>query len=388
MILLRIGVFGGTFNPPHIGHEGSAKAAVRQLGLDRLYVIPAGIPPHKAIPSGTPPAEMRLDMTIAAFSGVPNAIVSDIEIKKIEPSYTVDTIQTIKKEFPAAGLYLLMGTDMFLSLETWRESETLLRAVTPVVFPRCNNDFSEIEDYSNVLMSRYGVKSIMIENEITDISSSALRDMLPMREGSRYITDTTYSYIIRNRLYGAKPDWDWLREKAHSMLNPARIPHVDGCEQEALSLAERWGVDINDAREAAILHDITKKLTLDENIEILGEPGIKARMLENNEEKLLHSHTGAILAKTEFGVSEQVAGAIMWHTTGRAGMTSLEKIIYLADYIEPKREFEGVEELRALAYENLDAAMKKGLEMSVADMKARGIIPNRTTFDALDDLQA
>ena len=380
---MKIGIFGGTFDPPHIGHVSSAKAAADQLRLDLLIVVPSGIPPHKAVPPDDPPADMRLIMTKAAFKGVHNAIVSDIEIRKDGPCYTIETIEALKGDYPGAQLFLLIGTDMFMTLQSWRDSERLLREVTPAVFSRSQGDLDRISEHAKKLHEKFGAETTIVANGPVEISSSELREMLPRREGSRYIIDTTYSYIIQNRLFNAKPDWDWLRAKAHSMLDAARIPHVDGCEQEALRLAAIWGVDADDAREAAILHDITKKLSVDENIGILEQYGIMVGDLGNNEEKLLHSKTGAVLAKQQFGVSERVAEAINWHTTGKADMADLEKVIYLADYIEPTRNFEGVEDLRALAYEDLDKALIMGLEMSVADMEARGIIPNRTTFEAL-----
>jgi len=269
---------------------------------------------------------------------------------------------------------------------TWRESEALIKSVTPVVFSRDLNDSQKIADYSRKLKKLTGAETVTVYNETIVISSSELRMMLPLRKGAGYIADTTYSYIIKNRLYGAKPEWDWLKAKARSMLDPERITHVDGCEEEAIRLADRWGIDADEAREAAILHDITKKLSPEENIAILETEGIAAGKPISSEAKLLHAKTGAILAKNEFGVSEEVADAIRWHTTGRAYMTNLEKIIYLADYIEPARTFEGVEALRAMAYENLDRAMISGLEMSVEDMRERGIIPNNVTIDALKSL--
>lgn len=346
-------------------------------------MVPAGTPPHKAVPPGAPTPEIRLIMAQKAFEELNFAIVSDIEIRKDGKGYTIDTIGVIKAAYPDAQCYLLTGTDMFLTLQSWRYSEKLLREVTPAVFPRGAGDLMVISDHSKKLHDLYGVETAIIASAVVEISSSELRGMLPGREGSRYISDTTYAYIIRNRLYGAKPGWDWLRAKAHSMLDVSRAPHVDGCEKEALRLAERWGVDADDAREAAILHDITKKLSPEENISILDSHGIPVGKLDKNEEKLLHAQTGAVLARCEFGVSEEVAEAIRWHTTGKARMTELEKVIYLADYIEPNRDFEGVDELRELAYLNLDKALIMGLEMSIADMNARNITPNRTTSDAL-----
>ena len=383
---MKVGVFGGTFNPPHIGHVLSAMTAANQLGLDMLIIIPTGVPPHKCLPDGSPSADIRLFMTMTAFWNVEKTIVSNIEAKNPGPSYAVDTVIKIRHIYPEAELFLLVGTDMYLTLETWKDYEKLLNTVTPAVFSRNTNDRKQIKCYSRVLFERYGITTETIINKVVQISSSEIRKMLTKREGVRYINDTNYSYIIKNRLYNAKPDWDWLRERAYSMLKPERIQHVSGCEKEALLLAKRWNVDPDDAREAAILHDITKRLGLIENIKIMEDRDIKVGKLEYAEEKLLHSRTGALLAKDVFGVSDAVADAIMWHTTGKAGMSMLEKVIYLADYIEPTREFPDVDLLRKLAYENLDAAMKMGLEISIADIRSRGITPNHTTIDALSDL--
>jgi len=277
---------------------------------------------------------------------------------------------------------------MFLSVETWKNFETLIKMVTPAVFSRNANDFQAIEDHSAHIRERYGVETRTVRNSVVPISSSGLRDMMPKRGGVGYIKDTNYSYIIKYRLYGAKPDWNWLRERAYIMLSSTRVEHVTACEAAALSLAKRWGVDPDDAREAAILHDITKKFGLDGHVRILEDHGDSVGSLNNAGEKLLHAKSGAALAKVVFGVSDEVADAIKWHTTGKAGMSALEKVIYLADYIEATRDFPGVEDLRRLAYENIDEAMIMGLEMTVQDVQARGIIPDEATIEALNDLKA
>jgi nicotinate-nucleotide adenylyltransferase len=110
--------------------------------------------------------------------------------------------------------------------------------------------------------------------------------------------------------------------------------------------------------------------------------------IERTEVKLLHAKTGAAIARARFGASDGVYNAIMWHTTGRADMTLLEKILYIADYIEPTRDFDGVEELRRLAYEDIDRAVLRGLQMSIDDMKARGIVPHVRTEEAINWLLA
>jgi len=303
---------------------------------------------------------MRFIMTQNAFKDIKNAEVSDIEIYSNDNNYTIDTIKKLQKKYPDAEFMLLVGNDMYETLDTWKESTELLKIVTPVLLSRA----------------------------VINISSSELREMLPYRRGREFLDESNYAYIIKNRLYNAKPDWVWLREEAHSMLSPLRVPHVRACENEAVDLAKRWGVNVDDAREAAILHDITKKLDFSQNMCIIAKHGLSVSLLGSNEEKLLHSITGALMATSEFGVSKTVAEAIKWHTTGKSGMSMLDKIIYIADYIESTRDFPGVGDLRRLAYDNIDEAMITGLEMTVSDLNARGITPNKSTLDALDDLKS
>ena len=384
---MRVGIYGGTFNPPHIGHERAAKEAADQLGLDLLVVVPVGIPPHKPLPPGSPSADIRLFMAHTAFYRSRNTIVSNIEVTNQEPSFTVETVSVIKQIYPDADLFLLLGADMYLTLETWKDYRTLLQIVTPAVFSRSPNDLERIKEYSRAIRERYGVISKTVMNAVVPISSSGLRDMLPKRGGLGYINDTNYSYIIKNNLYGAKPDWNWLRERAYSMLSPVRIPHVTACESAAISLAERWGVSLDDAREAAILHDITKRYGLESHMRVFEDYNIPVGTLKFAEEKLLHPKTAALLAKAVFGVSDAVADAIRWHTTGRAAMSELEKVLYVADYIESTRDFPGVEEMRKLAFDNLDKALMMGFELTISDVTARGITPDQATVDALDDIR-
>jgi len=355
---MKIGIFGGTFNPPHIGHVQATKTAVVQYKLDLLIVIPTGIPPHKTLPDGTPEPEARLQMAKNAFNDSGTIKVLDMEVYSREKNYTIDSVIFLQRRYSNAEFFLLVGNDMYDSIDTWKDSDRLLEIVTPVLLPR----------------------------DIISISSSDLRKMLPQRAGVEYLSDSNYSYIIKHRIYDAKPDWDWLRKRAHSMLSPQRIPHVDACEVEALRLAGRWGVDSDEAQEAAILHDITKKLDFSENMCIIAEHSVKIGKLGFREEKLLHSVTGALIAQSVFGVSDTVANAIKWHTTGKSGMSMLEKVIYIADYIESTRDFPGVEELRKIAYENIDDAMIMGLEMTVMDLESRGITPNAATYEAIIDL--
>ena len=113
--MARIGVYGGSFNPPHLGHIFAARKERQLLGLDKVLLIPAAIPPHKAVAEGSPDGETRLALTKLAIAGEAGMEVSRIELDRPGPSYTVDTLRTLRECYPQDALYLLMGTDMFLS---------------------------------------------------------------------------------------------------------------------------------------------------------------------------------------------------------------------------------------------------------------------------------
>ena len=380
---MRIGIFGGTFNPPHTGHLQAAARAVEALGSDMLYVVPTGMPPHKPLEPDTPSGTERYRMAELLFADMPQVQMSDVELTRQGPSYTMDTVLAIQKLHPAAELFLLLGTDMFLSLTHWHRADELLQLVTPAVFARADGQGQTIADFAMQLQERYGVTSIQIDHDIVEISSTALRDMLARRGGREWLADGVYTEIIAHGYYGAKPEFQWLREQAYAMLPAQRIPHVQGTEEEAVRLAQRWRVDECEAREAAILHDITKACDLQAQLQFCEKYDILVSNAIKENVKLLHAKTGAAIARVAFGVTQAVYDAICFHTTGRQGMTTLEKIIYMADYIEPNRNFPEVHALRELAYVNLDKAILFGLELTLYDLAENGYAPHPDTTEAI-----
>lgn len=384
---MRIAIYGGSFNPPHIGHVEASKAAILALKADKLIIIPAFSAPLKDMEADSPDAYARLEMTRIAFAGLDAAQVSEMEIIREGTSYTIDTLEAFKKEYPDDELFLMMGTDQVEKFELWKDYRRILELCTIAPFPRRSAETQRVFSASAALEEKHGAKTEIISFTPTDISSTALREMLPKRQGRLYLTDGVYAEIIKRRFYGAKPELEWLRERAYAYLDPKRVPHVMGCEQEAVRLAKRWGANENDAAEAGILHDITKKIKGDEQLKLCQQYDIMTDADEKENYKLLHSKTGAAFSRDLFGISDSVYSAIFWHTTGKADMTLLEKIIYIADYIEPNRSFDGVQKLRALAYENLDKALALGLEMSMEDLLKHGAKPHASSLDALNWLR-
>jgi len=380
---MKIGIFGGTFNPPHLGHLKGAQAAMDALGIERLYVVPASVPPHKALPEGTPSPKRRYRMAQLLFAGDLRIRVLDLEIRREGSSYTVDTVEEISRRDPGERIYLFMGTDMFLSLETWHRAEALLGLICPVVFARAEGQEQEIAAYAAVLKEKYGVESVLIDYALLETSSTSLREALQLRQGVEFVGDSVYREIVRKGHYGVKLNLPWLREQAYGMLKPKRVRHVQGTEEEAIRLAVCWGADVELAREAAILHDITKRLDHGAQLRILAEYDMLMDKLTRESAKLLHAKTGAILARAKFSVSDEVYDAIAYHTTGRENMSLLEKIIYVADFIEPGRAFDELETLRELAYTDLDRAVLFGLELTKAEVEARGDTPHPDTNAAI-----
>ncbi len=300
-----------------------------------------------------------------------------MELRREGMSYTSDTVAELRREYPDAELVMIMGTDMLLSFETWHEWREILAEASLAVLPREAGDIESIESAAERMRREYGAVIYVLDVAPLPMSSSQMRELLVNRQGADELDGQVYARIIKTRDYGAKPQFDWLRRQVYTnWLKPTRVPHVAGCESEAVKLALRWGEDTGDAAEAGILHDITKKFTLPEQLKLAEKYGIVFDALERENVKLTHAITGAALSRDLFGVTERVYGAIRWHTTGRPDMTLLEKIIYLADYIEPTRDFDGVEPLRALAYEDIDAAMALGLRMSLDELAANGIVPH------------
>lgn len=395
---MKVGIYGGTFNPPHLGHLAAARAAFRMLELEELWLIPAGIPPHKPLPKGSPTPEQRLEMTRLAGEALElgNQVkVLDIEIDKEGKAYTADTLSELKARYPQHEFWILMGTDMFLSFQSWREPEKVLSLAGIAAFGRTEEEPETLfAAQRNELEHTYpGCRLVTLTiPDVVEISSTELREKLAAGAGGELLPPAVYGYILREGLYRTGAELkhlslEQLRPVALSFLRHKRIAHVLGTEQEAVRLAQRYGVDEGKARRAALLHDCTKKLDMEEQLALCARYGIRLDELEQKALKLLHAKTGAAIAKDVFGMDDEICRAIWYHTTGHAGMTPLEKVIYLADYIEPTRDFPGVNDLRKTCYEDLDQGLLMGLEMTISEMTAMGNPVHHATMDARDALK-
>lgn len=203
--MARIGIYGGSFNPPHLGHIFAARKARQLLGLDKILLIPAAIPPHKAVAEGSPDGETRFALTQLAIAGETGMEVSRIELDRPGPSYTVDTLRELRESYPQDELYLLMGTDMFLSIFQWREPEAIAALAVPVCMARVRADAAlsaQLLAQQEKMEAVFGVRPIVLQNDCLEISSTEARRLLFFGIADEVLHPDVLAMIERERLYG------------------------------------------------------------------------------------------------------------------------------------------------------------------------------------------
>lgn len=388
----KIGFFGGSFNPPHIGHILAAEELIRCLDLDRLFFVPAANPPHKKLAPDSPDARQRRALVELAIRGHEKIELCDLELRRGGTSYTADTLEQMRTLYPDDEIMLVMGSDMFLSLHEWYKPEKIMALATIVLMRReaAGPAMAEkLDDQKAHLEQTYGAKVVCVDNDFVELSSTRVRRMLAFGCGETFLSPEVHAEILKNHYYGAGVSlknlpMDELRQKVVSLLKPQRVPHVLGCCDTAVELAKRWGADETDAARAGILHDITKALNDEEQLLLCDKYDIIISGFERENPKLLHAKTGATMARLIFGENDAVYDAIWWHTTGKADMNMLEKIIYLADYMEPNRKFDGVQTLRDQVAEDIDLALFTALDLSVRVLEEKGALVDYNSRTARD----
>lgn len=195
----RIGVFGGSFHPPHEGHLRAAERFIEGAKLDFLFVIPAYLPPHKELDGGATAAQ-RLEMTRIAFLPLSNKVrVLSMEIDGARVAYTVDTLSTLQREFSECEFFLYTGSDLFLTFETWREFRRLFSLCTVAVLAR-EGDLARVEAHAAYLERTYGARTLVLGECIT-VSSGGIREKLRQGKCPGHLSPHVLEYIENHSLY-------------------------------------------------------------------------------------------------------------------------------------------------------------------------------------------
>ncbi|MBQ7935954.1 MAG: bis(5'-nucleosyl)-tetraphosphatase (symmetrical) YqeK, partial [Clostridia bacterium] len=345
----KILLFGGTFDPPHKGHRHLLRSAMEQEQFDRVLLIPAYIPPHK----DHHPAlsfEVRCGILKDWFGDIAGLEISALEQERGGKSFTVDTVEAILAENPGEELYLLIGTDMFLSFETWCRFEDLLKKVFLIVGSREIGDLSKLEAFRDYLKSKYTCKGIILCSMEPVVCASS-----DLRAAGNGLAQRALEHIGKE-------------------MDVKRARHTMQVANYAKRLAPNVGVDPEKAYLAGLLHDCTKCYTTEWQVRYAKEQGITLSDEDLASPQILHQITGAVFAQKFLGAEdEEILSAIGCHTTGKPGMTPLEMLLFFADSCEPSRTYPGVEKLRMAGEANLKEGtlmLFDGLIASLIDKKA------------------
>jgi len=327
---------GGTFDPIHIGHLIAAEEVAQRLDLNEVIFVPVGTPPLKDA-SKTAAPRHRLMMCLLATCDNPKFSVNSLEIERDGPSYTIDTISQLRNEHPHDELFFIVGADAAVNFDKWKNFEEITRLCKVIVTTRPGSSMDKNFD-------------TLIISDI-DISSTKIRKRLSQGLSVRYLLpQLVYDYIRKEGLYA----------DLHS-LSTAEV---------AESLGRHYGLNeetLEKIKLAALLHDCAKGHCSD----------------------LTHSFEGVRVARTEYGVTDpDVLNAIGCHTFGKPNMTIIDKIVYIADYIEPRRlPDEDRRTAQRLAYKDLDAAMIFILRKTIEKRTAHGLSIHGDSPAALNDLE-
>lgn len=386
----RIGVFGGTFDPPHVGHIEAADYAMQTLHLDKVIWLPCSQNPGKTDAVSSSP-KYRLEMTRLAVSGHKGMEVQDWDILRGGETYTDDTVLSVKSHYADSELFFLTGSDIFGTTDRWRNIDMICKMVTFVVFHRGAAKEKENIALQAQKLQAFGAKVTVLENPVNLISSTQVRRLSAFGAAGEFLTREVDEFITQHALYDSVKDWknlsmEMLEPIVMRLLNPNRVKHVLGVRDTAEKMAVHWGVNPVDAARAGLLHDITKALDGPLQLTLCDAYGKILSDFSRRYPKTLHALTGSLVAERIFGENKAVVDAICCHTTGKAAMNDLEKIIYIADYMEPNRDFPGVEKLRELAFTDLTAALRLGLEMTLEHLQNQGNEVSPESREALEYL--
>ncbi len=386
---MKIGLYGGSFDPIHEGHLALVRGMAAALSLDRVILMPTGQPPHKIKATDTGDAH-RLAMCRAAVENDPLITVSDHEIQKGGASFTVDTLEALTAAHPSDEWFLLMGADMFLSLASWKRIEDIARMATLCGVPRDGVSAAQMQDYAQTLAS-FGATCRVIDLPLKTVSSTQIRARVQNDEPlDGLVPPRVEAYIRQHGLYRQTPTVDrdeQFKAIIKSRLTPQRYVHSLCVADEARRLSAAMGADPDKAYTAGLLHDILKNTNPDRQLQILKDFGILLDNVEKRSPKLWHAKSGAVFIERVLGVDDdEIVAAVRCHTTARAGMTPLERVLFLADFTSADRDYDDVDVMRRLVDEDPDEAMVYALSYTVRELAAGNAPIHPDTIGAYNEL--
>ena len=379
-------MFGGSFDPVHNGHENILRTALDYKKFDKIIIMPIGSPGHK--PSCKAPFVVRKHLVELAFGDIGVEMeVSDFEGNSSEKSYSYITVDYLKSLYPDSKIHFVIGADSAINLHKWMKWQHLAQNVTFLVFDREEGENSQLlQAVDNI--KQYSPDTVIIKNKVFPVSSTQIRSLAATGGDITGLVDSKVQPVIEKySLYST----DFYRKNMGTarllillMLREKRAQHTFNVAKLAVELAKMYGVDVQKAELAALLHDIMKQ----QPDSIMLHRARQSDIIEKIDRKpmpVLHGFAASDFASREMGIEDQeILMAIKSHTCGRRNMTDLEKVIYLADMLSEERNFPEKEPLLALARQNLDKAMEQALKDSINWLKEKGGAIDTDSYEALE----
>ena len=367
---MRVGIMGGTLDPVHSGHVYVARMARELLRLDRVMLLPAGDPPHKAPP--TPKAD-RMEMARLAANECGGLFACAVEIDRGGLTYTVDTLGELTRANPNTEWFYLVGADTLDVLDSWRSFGEVAKMCTFAVNGRAdeNVDRALIRKFEET----YGAKFVVLPFNGPEISSTDVRERVAEGRSIEGLAPGSVERYIRERgLYLCGKSKEQVLDILKSELKPGRYRHTLGVAETAMRLAPRYGVDPRRAELAGLLHDCAKSMPIEELRTLTRDNVPDADEEELAAERVVHAPAGSVVAEQRFGVRDRsILSAIRKHTLGGAEMSAMDALIYVADFIEPNRaEFPGLSDARALAEKDIFLAARLCAQLTDQHVRSEG----------------
>lgn len=372
----KIALFGGTFDPIHNGHLFLAKKMEHLLGLDAVIFMPTFIPPLKTKPDSAPAVD-RLAMCRLAAEGNPHFIVSDRELNRRGVCHTVDTLNELAASYPDAQLYLLTDADCFLTLAARHRFADIAKQAVLCTAPCGGIPLSQLNAYAEKLKQQ-GATCVVADIDMPDVSSAQIREKLAAGEDvSSLIPASVAEYAKKTEIYAESREFRNVEEQYDAIirgrLTPKRYYHSLAVARQAEYLAKKYGADPDKARVAGLLHDVMKDTDSHSQLQIFKDFDILLDEVESASPKLWHARAGAVFIEHILGLTDaDILNAVRYHTTGRAGMSPLETVLYMADFTSADRDYPDADKLRSIADRDLSEAMDYALKYTIDDLQANG----------------
>ena len=385
VIMKKIALLGGTFNPIHNAHVAMAQAIYESGLYDEIVFIPNRLPPHKdRIEMAS--ASHRWNMCTLALNPYKEFSISNIEWQLKGRAYTIHTIQALQKANPNNRYYWVIGGDSLLDLVNWYKSDELLTQVSFIVL---NRHGYNIDTQLSYLRRKYNAHFEIIPFKDMDISSTKIRKLIKLNQPiSDYVPKEIEIYIQKYQLYQGMDlhafDYDKTKEILKESLDEYRYNHSIAVYKMAIYLARLHHLDDIRAGIAGLLHDCAKAIKNQDKFRLCRKYQIPISKAEEEFPDLLHAKLGVIVAREKFQITDpEILNAIECHTTGKPNMNDLEKVIYISDYIEPNRTcILNREEILELAKKSLDLALIRILEDTLIYLKSSKKTIDKKTEEA------